>query len=417
MSLTALRARLAEIADLDAAIRLAGWDQQVFMPADGAESRAHLLATLQGLRHERFASDELGEWLEAAEAEAGDELDRDVVRIARRDYDKQRQVPTALAAELARAAAEGQAAWLAAREAGDAAGFLPALRHNVELAREYAACFPEAAHPYDHLLDDYDPGLTTAAVQATFDRLREAIPPLVERGVARPAPDVGPPFPVEAQKAAVAALLHRLGVDEQGWRVDESAHPFTSWLGTADTRITTRYDEGDLHAVLAAVHEFGHGLYERAVDPALRRTNLGTGTSMSIHESQSKLWENHVGRSRGFAGLLAAALTDGGAGRVDPDGLSAYLRMVRRGVIRVNADEVTYPLHIVLRFELERALFDGALDPGDLPGAFADGLRELVGVEPANANEGVLQDIHWAAGAFGYFPSYALGCVIAAQLW
>jgi carboxypeptidase Taq len=415
----ALRARLAELTDLRALGMLAMWDQRTMMPAQGGRERGEMLATVERLAHERFANAEVGAWIEQLEQAGGelDEIDRDVVRLARRDFDKRSRVPADLAAELARASSEGQAAWEAAREACDVAAFVPALRRNVELAREYVACFDHAGEPYDVLLDDYDPGLTAAQVGELFAPLREQLPPLVDRGAGRPRPAVAPPFPLDAQRFAVDSLLRTLGAAEERWRLDESTHPFTAWVGPGDIRVTTRFDEGSLESVLAAVHEFGHGLYEQGIDPALVRTNAGEGTSMSMHESQSKLWENHVGRSKAFAGLLSRALADGGAPRLDPAQLHEYLVAVERSPIRVSADEVTYPLHIVLRFELERALFGGDLDAGDLEAAFADGLRELVGVAPRDANEGVLQDIHWAAGSFGYFPSYAIGCVIAAQLW
>jgi carboxypeptidase Taq len=222
--------------------------------------------------------------------------------------------------------------------------------------------------------------------------------------------------PTITQQAAVTSTLARLGVDAASWRVDSSTHPFSTNIGQRDSRITTRYEDGELEAVLAAMHEFGHSLYDRQVAPELARTNLGEGTSMSIHESQSKLWENHVGRNPAFAPVLAGELAAGGFA-VDPAAVVATFRQVRPSLIRVSADELTYPLHIVLRFELELALIEGTLDVADLPAAWNDGMRRLLGVEVPRDAEGVLQDVHWASGAFGYFPSYALGCVIAAQLW
>jgi carboxypeptidase Taq len=237
----------------------------------------------------------------------------------------------------------------------------------------------------------------------------------MDEALQRPAVDALD-VPVAAQKAAVEAVLARVGVTPEGWRVDVSAHPFTAWTGPRDTRLTTRYEDGQLESVLAALHEFGHGLYERQIDPLLARTNLGAGTSMSMHESQSKLWENHVGRHPAFAAVIAAELTAGGFA-IEPEPLHGALVQVRRSLIRVSADQLTYPLHIVLRFELESALIGGSLDVADLPTAWNDGMRRLLGVEVPDDAQGVLQDVHWAAGAFGYFPSYALGCLIAAQLW
>jgi carboxypeptidase Taq len=237
----------------------------------------------------------------------------------------------------------------------------------------------------------------------------------VAEAAARPeALDV--PLPVEAQQAAVLGVLRHLGVREERWRVDVSPHPFSLALSTSDLRVTTRYTGAGVESLLAAVHEYGHALYESQIAPELARTNLGHGTSMSVHESQSKLWENHVARNRAFAPIIAGALAVGGVA-VDPEALHALVVRVRPSLIRVEADQLTYPLHIVMRFELERALIEGTLAVADLPAAWNEGMRRLLGVEVPDDAHGVLQDIHWAAGAFGYFPSYALGCLIAAQLW
>jgi len=411
--LHALRERLAELSDLEMLGRLAAWDQRTMMPPQGGPERGQQLATLERIAHELATGPELGEWLDALDDGRLGDLDRDIVRLARRDWDRARRVPPELAGELERAGSEGQEVWHKAREAGDFAMFAPALERSVALAREHAACFEGFARPYDALLADYDFGLTAERIAEVFGTLAEALPPLVAdaataaRAAATPA--VSPS--VDAQQSAVEQVLGRLGVDREGWRIDVAAHPFSLALGPHDSRVTTRYAEGDVFAVVAAMHEFGHALYERQIAPELARTNLGTGTSMSVHESQSKLWENHVGRNRAFAPVLAEAL------EVDPDALHAELAAVRPSVIRVSADQVTYPLHIVLRFELELALIEGTLAVADLPAAWNDGVRRLLGVTVPDDASGVLQDPHWAAGAFGYFPSYALGCLIAAQLW
>ena len=417
-ALDALRDRLAELSDLAALGRLAGWDQRTMMPPGGAAARARQLATLERLVHDRSTDEAIGGWLDEVDG-AGDglgELDRDLVRLARRDWERSRRVPGELAADLAQAAAEGQAVWQTARAASDFAAFAAALGRNVQLARDYAACFDDAAHPYDALLADYDFGLTAERVKAIFDELSAALSDLAAEAAGRPP---APPLavPLEAQRAAVDALLARVGVTSESWRIDISPHPFTSWLSAQDTRVTTRYEpDSQLESVLAALHEFGHGLYERQVPTELERTNLGRGTSMSAHESQSKLWENHVGRNPAFAPVIAAALAAGGFA-IEPGALHAAIVAVRPSLIRVSADPLTYPLHIVLRFELEVALVEGSLDVSDLPAAWNDGMRRLLGVEVPDDAHGVLQDMHWSAGAFGYFPSYALGCLIAAQLW
>jgi carboxypeptidase Taq len=412
-----LRDRLSELSDLGSLARLLAWDQRTMMPPEGAPARAQQVATLERIAHDLGTDEQLGAWLGAVEGDGAklDEIDADLVRLARRDYDRSRRVPTELATELARAGAEGQDAWQAARAADDFAAFVPALRRNVELARELARHLDPDGPPYDALLGLYDYGLTSERVGAIFARLAEELPAVVDAALQRPA--VEPlDVPVAAQQTAVEQVLARVGVSPDGWRVDVSAHPFTAWAGPRDTRVTTRYEDGQLESVLAALHEFGHGLYERQIDPALARTNLGSGTSMAVHESQSKLWENHVGRHPAFAAVIAAELTAAGF-VIEPRPLHAALVQVRRSLIRTSADEVTYPLHIVLRFELESALIDGRLDVADLPAAWNDGMRRLIGIEPPDDAHGVLQDVHWSAGAFGYFPSYALGCLIAAQLW
>jgi carboxypeptidase Taq len=412
-----LRDRLSELADLGAMARLLAWDQRTMMPPQGAPARAQQVATLERISHDLGTDEQLGAWLAAIEADGAglDEIDADLVRLARRDYDRSRRVPTELATELARAGAEGQDAWQAARAGDDFAAFVPALRRNVELARELGRHLDPDGAPYDALLGLYDYGLTSERVGATFARLADELPAIIDAALQRPV--VEPlAVPLAAQQAAVEQVLARVGVSPDGWRVDVSAHPFPSWAGPRDTRLTTRYEDGQLESVLAALHEFGHGLYERQIDPALARTNLGAGTSMAVHESQSKLWENHVGRHPAFAPVIAAELTAGGF-VIEPRPLHAALVQVRRSLIRTSADEVTYPLHIVLRYELESALIDGRLDVAELPAAWNDGMRRLIGIEPPDDAHGVLQDVHWSAGAFGYFPSYALGCLIAAQLW
>jgi len=416
-ALDALRARLAELTDLTLLGHLAAWDQRTMMPPAGSPDRGEQIATLSRLHHERATGPEVGEWLDALDGASAelDALDRDLVRLARRDYDRQKRVPGELAAELAQAAATGQDIWEVARAADDFARFAPALERNVELARAYAACFDGHAGPYDALLADFDFGLTAERIQEVFGALGASLPPLVAELSARSTP---PPLepPVAAQEVAVAAVLRRFGVTDESWRLDLSSHPFSTNVGQRDSRITTRYEDGQLESLLAAMHEFGHALYDRQIAPELARTSLGDGTSMSIHESQSKLWENHVGRHPAFAGVIATELTAGGF-PVDATAVFATLTAVKPSLIRVSADETTYPLHIVLRFELERALVEGTLSVADLPAAWNDGMKRLLGVAVPTEADGVLQDVHWAAGAFGYFPSYALGCLIAAQLW
>jgi carboxypeptidase Taq len=415
-ALEKLRDRVAELCDLSAMEMLAVWDQLVMMPAEGAPARAQQLGTLARLTHERATGEEVGAWLDELATAPLDELDADIVRIARRDWGRARRVPTELAVELAQASAQGQESWRAAREADDFSAFAPALQRNVELARAYGECVGEAGEgAYDALLGDYDYGLGSEDLRRLFSALAAELPALV--GAAQiHSPKRTLEVPTSAQEVAVASTLRRIGVDSESWRVDVSAHPFTAWVGPRDSRVTTRYGDGEVESLLSSLHEYGHALYERQVDPALDRTNLGRGTSMSIHESQSKLWENHVARNAAFAEVLAAELGAGGFAVTAAD-LHATLVGVEPSLIRVSADPLTYPLHIILRFELELALIEGTLAVADLPAAWRDGMKRLLGVEVPSDALGCLQDVHWGAGSFGYFPSYALGCLIAAQLW
>jgi len=407
---------MAELADLACVEMLVGWDQLVMMPADGAPARANQLGSLARVIHERATAAQIGEWLAELDGAVLDELDRDIVRLARRDWERARRVPDELAAELASASADGQERWRLARANDDFQAFAPALARNVELARARGQCLAgEGESRYEALLSDYDFGLRTQELRRVFGALAEELPPLIAQARQR-SPAHALQVPVNAQQAAVAGTLRRLGVEQASWRVDVSAHPFTAWIGSMDTRVTTRYSDGNVEALLSSLHEYGHALYERQVDPALARTNLAGGTSMSMHESQSKLWENHVARNPAFAELLAAELEAGGYS-IAPAELHRALVGVAPSAIRVSADPLTYPLHIVLRFELELALIDGQLAVADLPAAWREGMMRLLGVEVASDALGCMQDVHWGAGSFGYFPSYALGCLIAAQLW
>jgi carboxypeptidase Taq len=414
-----LMGRLAEITDLERTAMLLAWDQEVCMPRGAAAEHGELRATLGRFAHERFVDDRVGELLAAASPR--DEVEADVVRLARREYDKARRVPSELVAEMTRAAANARAAWLDATEANAFAPFAPFLERNVELRRELSACFPEAEHPYDPLLDDFEPGMRTADARAALERLRDGLVPLVAAAATDGAAmEADAHLPEAGQRALVRTVLDALGFDADHWRLDEAAHPFSSGITTADIRITTRYHEQDLESLLSTMHEFGHGLYERQVDPALWRTPAGHGASAAWHESQSRLWENMVGRSAGFwrwcLPHAQAALPGYFAQRTWQD-VVREVNAVRRTLIRVSADEVTYGLHVIVRFELELALIEGELAVADLPQAWNERMLAYVGVEVPDDRQGVLQDVHWSEGLFGYFPTYAIGNVIAGQLW
>jgi carboxypeptidase Taq len=423
-ALTELRERLAEIADLNAAGGLLGWDQQTMMPERAAPLRAEQLGTLGKLLHERFTDDAIGRLLDDATPEPGS-TDEALVRVTRRDWEKARRVPSELAAEIARAGALGHQAWVDARERSDFAAFLPFLRRNVELKLRYVECFDGYDDPYDILLDDYEEGITSAEVDALFTELRAGLVPLIaaiaERADAVDASPLHGDFPVEGQHALVRRVVERLGWAADGWRLDEAAHPFATSFGPGDVRLTTRYDPAYVGAALyGAIHELGHGLYESQVDPTLARTPLGEGVSLGVHESQSRLWENVVARGRPFAGWLHAQLTEifpQQFGAVSQDAFYRAVNKVEPSLIRVEADEATYGLHIILRFELERAMIAGTVRLEELPEEWNARMKRYLGVDVPNDAAGVLQDVHWSGGDIGYFATYALGNLIAAQLW
>ena len=386
------------------------------MPPQGGPARGHALGTIQRLAHDRLVAPELGVLLDAAGPD-----DALLVRTVRRDHERAARVPGELAEAMARAGSEGYAVWLQARERNDFAHFEPALRRNIELARRYAACFPQSEHPYDALLDRYEPGATAAQVAALFARLRDGLVPLLHAIALRPDPPAPTgDFPIAAQREIGLEIVAAMGFDPAAWRLDDAVHPFASSPSPGDVRITSRFDDHSLTGLFALMHETGHGLYEHGVDPALARTTLDSGVSLGVHESQSRLWENLVGRSPTFWRHWLPRLRERFPLTLRDVELEAFVRainVVRPTLIRVEADEVTYSLHVILRFELELALVDGTLDPGDLPAAWAAKMQQLLGIPVPDDLHGVLQDIHWSEGIIGYFPTYAIGNVLAVQLW
>ncbi|MBM3676301.1 MAG: carboxypeptidase M32 [Actinobacteria bacterium] len=418
-----LRGRLAEIADLEAAAGLLEWDLQTMMPRGGADARGQQLATLRALAHKRSIDARLGELLaEASTHVEGDTVDACLVRVALRDHDRAARVPVELTAETTRAASTALVAWTAAREADDFAAFRPHLDRMIELKRRYVDCFDAADDPYDVLLEDYEPGLRAAAVETIFARLLPELQRLLHAaGDAELEPFEVGPYPPEAQDAVSREVARAFGVDDAAFRLDPSVHPFCQAVAIDDIRLTTRYEPSLAgHSLFSTMHEAGHGLYEHGVDPALGRSPLGTGASTALHESQSRLWENVVGRSfafwRWFYPRMQVAhpelLRD-----VPVERFHRALVRPRASLVRVSADEVSYGLHVILRFELERALLSGALATTDLPEAWNARFEELLGIRPPDDRLGCMQDVHWAEGLFGYFPSYQLGNVLAVQIW
>jgi carboxypeptidase Taq len=419
-----LRERLAQLWDVVKLTGLAGWDQQTMMPPAGAGVRAHLLATGSKLVHDLLVAPELGELLgELGPYEESLDYDSDeasLIRWTRRDREKELRVPAELREEQSRAAAEAFPVWVEARRNDDFELFRPYLERNVELRRRYAECF-EVDEPYDALLDDFEPGMKTEEVRVVFDRLKEGLVPLIAEASAQEIDDsmLQGHFPIEAQKELEVVLLERFGFREGSWRLDPVEHPFAASMGTSDIRMTTNYSEREF-SVFAPLHEGGHALYEHNVDPALERTPLCRGVSLALHESQSRMFENLVGRSLQFwrwGYPHVQRLFPEQFGRVELEDFHRAINKVQPSLIRIEADEATYSLHIVLRFELEQELIEGSVAVGDLPRVWNERMDEYLGVEVPSDARGVLQDVHWSRGTLGYFPTYALGNVISVQIW
>lgn len=413
-----IRAEATAIWDVRGVAATLLWDQQTALPAGAGEQRARQIAWAERALHERYRSDALGRMLEALPGE-GDAAS--LARVLRHERERALRVPSELREELSEAAGLAQQAWVRARASSCFADFLPFLRRNVELRRRYADCFPELDDPYDALLDDYDPHARTREVALVLEDLKRRLVPLAGAVRGRtPEEPLRGPFAVERQRAFVAELLPAVGLDAARLRIVESPHPLTISMGVEDVGVTTRYDEANLDGVFLALHELGHALYEQGFEPAIADTPLAQGASASMHEAQARLFENLLGRSRPFWRFalprLEAAFPEALA-HVGLDDLEAVVNSVRNSPIRLQADELTYCLHTVLRFELERALLDGTLSPADLPETWAAKCAAYLGLEVDDDAAGVLQDVHWAFGAFGYFPTYALGNVIAVQLW
>jgi carboxypeptidase Taq len=426
-TLERLKERLAEVLDLGKVMRLLSWDQQTMMPSAGTAHRADQMATVQRLAHELFTDPEVGRMLDELrpleESLDPDSDDATLIALVRRDYEKAVKVPASLRAAMTRAAAEARPVWVKAKAASDFPSFLPSLERIVELKLQYVDCVADgAAERYDVLLDDYEPQTTTAEVRTLFEELK---PPLVELIAELRERDVDDSFlhgdfPPDRQRALSREVVELFGHRPDSWRIDPTEHPFASGAGRDDIRITTNYHPDSLESLFSTMHEYGHGLYSHQLPEHLERLPTGQHCSLGIHESQSRLWENLVGRSmpfwRRFYPRLQETYPEQFAD-VDLARFHAGIHAVRPGLIRIQADEVTYGMHVMLRFELEQDIVEGRVDLRDLPQRWNEKMWEYLGVEVPDDGHGVLQDVHWSGGSIGYFSTYLIGTVASVQIW
>jgi carboxypeptidase Taq len=419
---------ITELTDLGRANAIVGWDQQVYMPHGGAEDRGHILATLAGLLHEKFTSDEMGKLLEdlvpLAKQMDPDSDDACLILRTAHDFEKQTKVPTEKVAEMAQVNTMAEVAWEHAREEDNFKLFQTELEKVVELRKEYAGYFQPYEHIYDPLLDDFEPGLKTAEVKEIFGKIR---PQQVEllKAIAQ-KPEINESFlhvayPEQDIWDFGVDIVTRFGYDWKRGRQDKSVHPFTTSFGIDDVRITNRFDpKNPFSTLFTTMHEGGHAIYEQGIDHSLARYPIATGASMAIHESQSRMWENIVGRSKSFWKFFFPRLKKAFPAQLDGVNLDQFYRGINKvepSFIRTESDEATYNMHIMLRLELEIALLEGSLAVKDLPEAWNARMKEYLGVVPPNNRLGVLQDVHWSSGLMGYFPTYALGNLLSAQWW
>lgn len=395
-----------------------GWDQETVMPRGAAEQRSEEMAAMEGVLHARRTDPRIADWL--AQARAADDVAAAQLRLIRRSYERAVKVPASLAQEIARVTSMAQGIWAEARAKEDVPGFLPVLADVIRLRQEEGAALAGGGDPYDALIDDYEPGATAETIGAMFGRMRPRLVALRERvlGAARQPIGLSGHFGAEAQMRFARDLASAFGYDWNRGRLDLAVHPFSSGSGD-DARITTRVVESEpFNCFYSTIHEVGHACYELGIDGDYRLTPLGAGVSMGVHESQSRIYENQLGRSRAFTGWMFGQMRErfGEFGIADADAFHAAVNRVQPGFIRTEADEVHYNLHVMMRFDLERALIRGDLAVGDLEAAWNDRFAADFGVVVDRPSHGMLQDVHWSVGLFGYFPTYTLGNVYAGCL-
>jgi carboxypeptidase Taq len=428
-SIKAFQALVNEVHDLNATQSLLGWDLETFMPPKGAPLRSKQLATLAKLSHNLMTSPEMQEHLknlrQPSTYDRLDTMSQALVREVGIVFDKSAKTPIDLIQEMVETTAEAHSSWVDARSNKQFKQFEPVLRKIISLNQRFADALGYEDSPYNALLDEYEPGLTVKQLDPVFSKLRAELVPLL-KGIHSSGyqPDVSclfsGIFPASKQLGFSEMVLRDMGFDFEAGRLDLSAHPFSSGSGTWDVRLTTRVDEHDVFSALSSsMHEGGHGMYEQGINPVLNRTPLASGTSLGIHESQSRMWENQVGRSKAFwrAYLPKLQATFPELGSVTLDQFYHAINRVQSSFIRVEADEVTYNLHILMRYEIEKALIEGSMKVDEIPEAWAAKTHEYLGITPTNDAEGALQDIHWSHGSFGYFPTYTLGNLYSAQFF
>jgi carboxypeptidase Taq len=423
--------RMKEIALLGNTAAMLGWDQEVYMPAANAAYRGEQLSLLAGMCHQKFTDPVVDELLLLAESTntlAGDPLSDSAVNLRewRHSYDRSKKLPQRLVEELAGITANAQVVWVEARRDNKFSHFLPWLEKIIPLVQEQAKCYGYAEHPYDALLEDYEPGLTTAQLNELFPVLKLSLSNMTARiGAARRKPDLSilrRPCSVEGQIAFCRKLAESIGFDFEKGRIDVSAHPFTTGLGPQDTRITTRFERTNFeNAFFSTLHEAGHGIYDQNLPGGgLYGTPRASAVSLGIHESQSRLWENLVGRSLAFWKFFFPELKKNFPGVFDDVSLEDFYFAINHSApsfIRTESDEVTYNLHICIRFDIETALIDGSLKAADIPAAWNAAVKQYLGLVPPTDTVGCLQDVHWSHGSFGYFPTYTLGNLYSAQFF
>ncbi|MEM7032819.1 MAG: carboxypeptidase M32 [Chloroflexota bacterium] len=426
--LTALKTRLLEVDDLKSAAALLGWDQTTYMPSGGASSRGRQLATLGRLAQEKFVDPEMGKLLQdLAKYEASLPYDSDeasLIRVTRRDYERATNVPPALLAELTTHSSLSYQTWIKAREADDFEAMIPYFEKTLELSRQMADCFPGYEHIADPLIEETDSGMTVAQIKPLFAELRNQLVPLVQAIQASDPVDATclyQNFPGQTQLDFGLAAIKAFGYDFERGRSDLTHHPYMTKFGLGDVRITTRYDDNHLgDGIFATMHESGHAMYEQGIAMAYDGMPIGNGTSSGVHESQSRLWENIIGRSKRYWQGQYTVLQETFPAQLKEVSLEQFYQAINKvepTLIRVQADEVTYNLHIMLRFDLEVALLEGSLRVQDLPDAWRERYKSDLGITPPDHKDGVLQDVHWTFGIGGMFQGYTLGNVLAAQYY